>query len=200
VSVSPAGFAKKNAAVVVLTPTCHLGTLFAYQATVNNYLGASYSVVGYKKKIVVFAITLALGGGTLLAYSAQTTDTELKKKSNSSYSLSETDPNYSGRGIDTWELFRKMMAAVLIVVVLGAAAIYVSRKFLPKITNLPGKKIHIVETVYLGPRKAVHLLKIGNQQLLVGSTNEGITALADVTDALADLSPQEAEDDSRGHK
>jgi hypothetical protein len=129
VSVSPAGFAKKNAAAVVLTPTCHLGTLFAYQVTVNNYLGAFYSVVGYNKKIVAFVITLALGGGALLAYSAQPTDTELKKKSNSPYSLSETD-------IDTWEPFRKMMAAVLIVIVLGAAAIYVSRKFLPKITNL----------------------------------------------------------------
>ena len=143
---------------------------------------------------------VALGGGMLAICSAQTSKSTPQKTSHSSYSLSKTDPNYAGGGVNAWEPFLKMMAAVLLVLALGAAAIYVSKKFLPKITNLPGKKIHIVETVYLGPRKAVHLLKIGNQQLLVGSTSEGITPLADVTDALTDLSSQETEDKDRGYE
>ena len=143
---------------------------------------------------------VALGGGTLAVCSAQTSKSKPQKTSHSSYSLLETDPNYAGGGINAWEPFLKMMAAVLLVVALGVAAIYASKKLLPKITNLPGKKVHIVETVYLGPRKAVHLLKIGNQQLLIGSTSEGITALADVTDALTDLSQQETEDKDRGYE
>ncbi|NIR11629.1 MAG: hypothetical protein GTN82_39950, partial [Candidatus Aminicenantes bacterium] len=82
---------------------------------------------------------------------------------------------------------------VVLVAVLGVAAVYASKKLLPKITNLPGKEIHIAETVHLGPRKTVHLLRIGKQWLLIGSTNENITKLADVTDALTDLHAKEME-------
>jgi flagellar biosynthetic protein FliO len=84
-----------------------------------------------------------------------------------------------------------MVLSVLFVVALGVAAIYVSKKLLPKITNLPGKEIRIVETAHLGPRKAVHLLEIGDRRFLVGSTNESITKLADMTSTLTDLTAQE---------
>jgi flagellar biogenesis protein FliO len=47
---------------------------------------------------------------------------------------------------------------------------------------MSGKQIRIIETVHLGPRKSVHLLKIGDKQILIGSTNENITKLADVMD------------------
>jgi flagellar biogenesis protein FliO len=59
---------------------------------------------------------------------------------------------------------------------------------------LPGKQIHVLETTHLGPRKAVHLVKIGEQQLLIGSTNESITTLADVTGALTEFSAQQIEE------
>ena len=92
-----------------------------------------------------------------------------------------------------------MMLSVLLVVALGAGVIYISKKFLPKITNLPGKQIRIIETVHLGPRKAVHLIEIGNQRFLIGSTSEGITKLADVTYAFSemDLSAQETDNNLR---
>jgi flagellar biogenesis protein FliO len=82
-------------------------------------------------------------------------------------------------------LFYKMIFMVLIVVLLGAAVIFISKKLLPKM-NLPGKKIQLTETVHLGPRKSIHLIKIGSKTLLIGSTNENITSLADVTDELLD--------------
>jgi len=81
------------------------------------------------------------------------------------------------------------------IVVLGAGAIYVSKKFGTRISNLPGKKIHIIETVSLGPRKTVHLLKIGSQGLLIGSTTESITKLADVTDVLSEIEPRTTKTD-----
>ncbi len=80
------------------------------------------------------------------------------------------------------------MTGVLFVIVLGIATLYLTKKFLPRITNLPGKKIRIIETVNFGTRKALHLVKIGNKHLLIASTADNITKLADVTDALPDPS------------
>jgi flagellar biosynthetic protein FliO len=144
----------------------------------------------YRKKIVVFLITVALGSGVLLVCSARsaTDGTELEDSKSKSNSLFENEPNFSTRksgkpGIR--ELFFKMMFSVLFLVVLGVAAIYVSKRFLPKITKLPGKEIRIAETVHLGPRKAVHLLEVGERRFLIGSTNENITRLADLTSPAA---------------
>ena len=154
-------------------------------------------MVEYKKKIVVSLIAVALVSGALVLCSAQSRASEQKKTpSYNSYSLSGNDPNHLGGAFDTRELFLKMMAAVLLVVVLGAAAIYISKKFLPRITNPPGKKIRVLETTHIGPRKMVHLLKIGNQRLLIGSTSENITKLADVTDALSEMDLSGTETDN----
>jgi len=158
--------------------------------------GALYNVTAYKKKFVAFLVTAAIVGSTLAvclrqlsADGQETTDPKFKAGF-----LFSSDPNFSAGadgGLGSQELFYKTMFMVVLVAVLGAAAIYASKKLLPRITNLPGKEIRIVETVHLGPRKTVHLLRIGNQWLLIGSTNENITKLADVTDALADLSTQD---------
>ncbi len=111
-------------------------------------------------------------------------------------SLFADDPDFqtgSDYGLGHQELFYRTIIAVVFVIVLGAAAIYVSRRLLPKLARLPGKEIRIVETVHIGPRRAVHLLQIGEQRLLIGSTNENITKLADLTDGLADLPAQDIE-------
>ena len=107
----------------------------------------------------------------------------LENSKSQSGSLFENDPKISMRKSDrpsSRELFFKMMVSVLFLIALGAAAIYVSKRFLPKITNLSGKEIRITETVHLGPRKAVHLLEVGERRFLIGSTNENITRLADL--------------------
>lgn len=162
-----------------------------------------YRVRAYKKQFVVFLVTAVIVGAMLVVCSAQsdTGESEPQKPKAESQgskfmagSLFASDPNFAktpGNSSGNKELFYKMMLSVLLVVALGAVAIYVSRKLLPRITNLPGKEVRIVETIHLGPRKTLHLLKIGNQCLLLGSTGENITKLADVTDALADLPTQE---------
>jgi flagellar biosynthetic protein FliO len=86
------------------------------------------------------------------------------------------------------ELFYRTMLAVLIVIVLGISAIYVTKKILPKIANTSGKEIHIVETVHLGPRKSVHLIEIGNHRFLIGSTSENISKLADLSQNSVNIS------------
>lgn len=93
--------------------------------------------------------------------------------------LEKTDMDYGSA-------LYKMILALSIVALLGVAAIYASKKVLPKFAQTQGKKIKILETVHLGPRKMVHLLEIGGQQILVGSTPDRITKLADVIDVVFD--------------
>jgi flagellar biogenesis protein FliO len=40
-----------------------------------------------------------------------------------------------------------------------------------------------VETTHLGPRKGIHLIQVGTRRLLIASTDETITMLAEVTDS-----------------
>ncbi|MCP4613797.1 MAG: FliO/MopB family protein [Planctomycetes bacterium] len=118
----------------------------------------------------------------------------MENSQSKSKSLFENDPDFltnKNNGVGTRELFFKFMVSVLFLVALGAGGIYVSKRFLPKITSLSGKEIRIAETVHLGPRKAVHLLEIGERRFLIGSTNENITRLADLTSTLTELSVRE---------
>ncbi|UCF42304.1 MAG: flagellar biosynthetic protein FliO [Planctomycetota bacterium] len=145
----------------------------------------------YKKKIVAFLAAVALCGGVLVVCHAQSAPAEAAKPSfENPNPIFAKDPNLITKGpdsLDTRELFFKLMVSVLLVIALGVAAIYASKRLLPKITNLPGRKIHVIETVHLGPRKSVHLVKIGNQRILIGSTNESITKLADINDAFSEI-------------
>ncbi len=83
-----------------------------------------------------------------------------------------------------YEFFYKMLLSISLVIVLGVAAIYVSKKLLPRFTNLQGKQIRVIETAHIAPRKGIHLIAVGTKRLLVASTNETITMLADVTDSV----------------
>ena len=142
------------------------------------------------KKIIVFVAAVALLGGALMMRPSQPdtvkTDKPLSANSHSLFN----DPNFAIKPqgtLDTGQMFFKMMLAVGLIIAMGIGAIYFSRKLLPKIANLPGKKIQVIETVHLGPRKAVHLLRVGNQHILIGSTAESISKLADINDGLSEM-------------
>lgn len=106
------------------------------------------------------------------------------------------DPNLvssANAGLGGRELFLRMMLSVGLVIGLGAAALYLSKRVLPRVANAPGREIHVLETTYLGPRKALHLVEVANQRLLIASTNENVTMLAHVNDGWLDLSRQEVD-------
>jgi len=162
-------------------------------------------VAELKKKTFVFLMAVVLGGGLLVVCSARsdTDETESEKpqldssrpksgiESNKNGSLFANDPNFFGRSDyepGRGEFSVRVVFAVLFVLVLIVAAVYVSRKLLPKITNVPGKEIRIIETAHLGPRRTVHVIEVGGRRLLIGSTNENITKLADLSSDLTDLS------------
>jgi len=154
----------------------------------------------YRKKIVVLLAIITVGSAALMLASPHLKGNESKLENSMANPLYANDPNFSiasNNNLGRSELFSRMILSVLLVVALCAAAIYFSKKLLPH-TGLSGKEMKIIETVHLGPRKSVHLLKVGSRRLLIGSTAENITKLADVTDVLgqnegifADLSAQE---------
>ena len=144
-----------------------------------------------RKKILAFLAVSALLGGAMFVCTAQARTAKEEKSPLFNSDLSYDNQFDLDKGSDentgTGELFSRMILMVLLVVFLGAAAIYISKKLVPRFTQLSGKKVRVIETVHLGPRKALHLLQIGDRQLLIGSTNENITRLADVTDELAEM-------------
>lgn len=95
---------------------------------------------------------------------------------------------------DVTGLMWHMLAAALIVLTIGFLAFFVIRKLLPRISRASGKRISVLETKYLGPRKAVHLLQVGSVKLLVASSPDGVVRLDDVTGAF----PPEYADLARG--
>lgn len=121
----------------------------------------------------------------------------LSSSSLASAVITAAEPNFTvgqGNNIGVSGLLYKMILMVLAVIVLGLAVIYLSKKMLPKF-NLPGKRIQVIEAVHLGPRKSLHLIKVGQKTLLIGSTNENISHLADLTNHILDVSsPGKASD------
>ncbi len=150
-----------------------------------------------KIKLVVILGALILAGG-LLPVVTRVSATPEPQPSNPEQVQSDglelqSEPGSSGQqAVVTGgrEFFYKMLASVSLVIALGVAAIYISRKLLPRIANLPGKQIRVVETAYIAPRKGIHLIQVGARRLLIASTNDTITMLADVTESAADFAAQ----------
>ncbi|HEX42759.1 MAG TPA: hypothetical protein ENN81_11980 [Phycisphaerales bacterium] len=93
------------------------------------------------------------------------------------------DPNLTiggSQGMGTSELFYRAMFAVMLVIVLGGVAMYVSKRCLPRLARLSGKQIQVVETIYLGQHKSLHLVNVEGHKFLLGGTAERITKLADL--------------------
>jgi len=84
----------------------------------------------------------------------------------------------------------RLMTSISIVIVLGVCAYWFTKKFAPKLTRVQGKNISVIETISLGTNKNLYLLEIGgNRRFLVGSTNENINLIADVTESLPSQEP-----------
>ena len=104
--------------------------------------------------------------------------------------LFTNDTNFPFKNTGTFEnneLVYKFIVSVILVIAFGGVAIYLSRRLGSK-PGLKGKRIKVIESIYLGTRKNLHLVRIGNKEILIGSTNENICKLTDVTDALDEIS------------
>jgi flagellar biogenesis protein FliO len=95
---------------------------------------------------------------------------------------------------ETSRLLWQMLAYVLLILVIGAVGIFLARRVLPRMRAVGGKRIQLVETVYLGPRQTLHLVRVGRKSLLVAGTRERISMLADVTGAFEEAPGRDVSD------
>ncbi len=163
----------------------------------------------YLKKNVLLISTVAICGLILFLCSAGSDSNSMEKEKqagdlnrakqtpvNQPTGFFSNDTDFTGSStLNGTEIFYKIMIAVVLIVALGAGAVFMTRKFLPRIANLQGREIRVIETVHLGPHKSVHLIEIGIHRLLIGSTNENIRKLADLTEFSSHTSIQENEID-----
>ncbi len=90
-------------------------------------------------------------------------------------------PAFGRPDSDFGRVVAQSLGAVFVILVLGVVAILVIKRVLPRIGVTQGRRIHVLETVYLGPRRSLHMVRIGERILLVGATNEGLGLLSDLT-------------------
>ena len=102
-------------------------------------------------------------------------------------------------GVDddgTSRLLWKMLAYLLIILVLGAVGILVVKRLVPRLGPSAGRDVSVLETLHLGPRKSVYLLRVGDRRLLIAGARDSVSMLADVTNGFADSSQASPESPS----
>ncbi len=176
----------------------HFGTSFAYVKTRQGLPRDFYMASGKIKLVFILAAVIFAGGLFSVVKRVTATASEdrvetaippmpglAENDSNSPFNTGQNTIPPSGR-----EMFYKMLISSLLVISLGIGAIYITKRMLPRISNRPNKKIRVIETTHISPRKELHLIQVGAKQLLIASTNEAVTMLADVTDSASDFGAQ----------
>ena len=134
------------------------------------------------KRFVLFVFAALAVTGGFAGYAAQTSGSAAPATGSSSAdTFLRDDPNLSnqqGAVPGNRELFFRMMLATALVIILAVVVLYLSRKVLPKMARGSAREIRVLETTYLGPRKALHIVQVGPHRFLIGSTNENINSLA----------------------
>ena len=82
----------------------------------------------------------------------------------------------------TGSFFYRSMTALMLVVALGAAAMWVTKKLSGRIGTPLYRRITVTDTVHLGNKKTLHIVDIEGQRLLIGSTQDSISRLARLPD------------------
>jgi len=140
---------------------------------------------GFNVAVIALAVVAIIG-----AAAVSRSDT---KATASAWDQFKAEPNATPGAADktpTSDAVKRLLAAIVIVLVVGSAAIWASKKYLPKIAAAKGKNIKLIETVTLAPQRHVHIIEVGTQKFLIGSSVDSVRMLADVTLALTDENEQ----------
>ena len=82
--------------------------------------------------------------------------------------------------VEGWAPIIKMFSALLIVLGVMGLLTYLIKRYYPGMRNARGARpvIHVLGTVYLGSKRSIALIGVGNKQLVVGMTPSSMTLLA----------------------
>jgi flagellar biosynthetic protein FliO len=70
------------------------------------------------------------------------------------------------------------LSAVLLLIVGGS--VMLKRWYGGRSRRGPGRQMHLVESIRLSPKQALHVVEVGGQQFLIGATDQTITMLSNV--------------------
>jgi flagellar biosynthetic protein FliO len=84
--------------------------------------------------------------------------------------------------------FIKLVVVLLLIL---ASAVFARRWLQPGIRAASVRKMRVMESVKLSPKQALHLVSVGDQQFLIGATDQSVTLISPVEVNL-DPSPAEA--------
>jgi flagellar biosynthetic protein FliO len=148
-------------------------------------------VTGWAFAIVTFVVTLAFSA---LPARGQTATAPKDPESQLIPEGSAAPTSIGGDGGGT---LLRLGLGLVVVMGLIAAVWYVMKRVqrsrFPALEERGGSLIDVVTTTQLGPNRSVHLIRVGEEMVLVGSTDHSITPLARLgaEDALAlvDLAP-----------
>ena len=143
-----------------------------------------------KKRVTLLALLALMGCGAAVCVSRAQTNAPAKTATTAYWGYGDANQPTSipPQNSSTSEAVKTLMTSIVVLIVIGTAAIYAAKKWLPKISGTKGRYIAVMESVQLAPNRAVHIIQVGSQRFLLGSSNESVRMLADVTLALGDES------------
>ena len=83
-------------------------------------------------------------------------------------------------GGDTTALAVDILVKLSLIVGLIYGALWVFRRWRGADLRSGAKKVDVLETVHLSPRRAIHLVRAGDQIILIGATDQNVTFLSDI--------------------
>ena len=105
------------------------------------------------------------------------------------------DAPASAKHLTAWDVINKLLQLILVLMVMYFALLLLKKSQqgqlrLPFSRNAlfapPSRQLLVLETITLGQGRAVHLVAVGNRRLLLGTTNQQVVLLTEVTDAVPD--------------
>ncbi len=91
---------------------------------------------------------------------------------------SQTDTLFNDPVLLTASVFLKLA----VVVILMVAAAWILRRVQGGSWKAVERQVKVIETTHLNPRRAIHLVQIGDRKLLIGATDQSISLLTELDD------------------
>jgi flagellar biogenesis protein FliO len=78
---------------------------------------------------------------------------------------------------DLTALFWQSVAAVVVILVVAGVALVLIKRVMPRLGQARGKRLRLVETLYLGPQRSIHIVEADGRCLVVGASRDGVRLL-----------------------
>jgi hypothetical protein len=139
-----------------------------------------------KKRIKTILIVLAVLVGIMLLASAGKKDAQSPNCGSIAAVQQQAGNQLTPGNYDSGGIYFRMLFAIFIVAGMGAAVYWLAKRLRCNVAGGKKGRIEILETAYLAARKTLHIVRVGRKTFLIGSTNDSISSIADISDSFAE--------------